>query len=172
MPLSQTSSPYFTFLVIPLIIVAVFIGILFLFFRWYFRRYRENKTAKTIGILLIILPFLALTTIAFLASQRSKQLVEVVDVKCNGGIIFPGTVIVKDVATSQTKNIYLPMRGLEDGKATLLNSSGNPYESWYNSDFCQKGEVYEKEIKNRPLSVTTNGYGRIIEWQDTRKATM
>lgn len=167
--LATASFPYFYFVIVPLVVLIIFFVLVILFFLWYFRKFYQNKIAISLGIIILILPTIILGVMLFLITSEKTRLVEVTGVKCSKISIFPieifpGVVKVKDLTTGKNFNLLMPMSDWEEGETVLLDDLARPYDTWYNSYFCSQDEIYEKEIKGRPLWVTTNGYGRIIEW--------
>ncbi|MFH1253249.1 MAG: hypothetical protein V1664_02855 [Candidatus Uhrbacteria bacterium] len=153
------------------VIFLFFLALVVLFSFWYFRHFRKNKIAKIIGVVVLLTPFILIGARFLLASFRFEKRVEVISVQCDSDPmilpmpIFPGTVIVKNLSTNKEEKLFLPMSGYEDPKMTFKSAAGQSIDTWHNSYFCVGGEVWEKEIKNQPLVVRINGYGRILEWR-------
>jgi hypothetical protein len=163
--------------------ILITFGLVFLFFValivlvsvWYFRHFRKNKIAKIIGIIILSTPFVLIGARFLLASFRFEKKVEVLSAQCDSNPIilpmpiFPGTVTVKNLSNNKEEKLLLPMTGYEDSKMLVKDSIGQSSETWLGSYFCAGGEVWEKEIKNQPLVVVINGYGRILEWREAEK---
>ncbi|MFH1089800.1 MAG: hypothetical protein V1716_05265 [Candidatus Uhrbacteria bacterium] len=161
--------------------ILITFGLVFLFFValivlvsvWYFRHFRKNKIAKIIGIIIFSTPVILIGARFLLASFRFEKKVEVLSAQCDSNSIilpipiFAGTVTVKNLSTNKEEKLLLPMTGYEDSKMPVKDSAGQSIETWSGAYFCAGGEVWEKEIKNQPMNVVVNGYGRILEWQKT-----
>jgi hypothetical protein len=75
--------------------------------------------------------------------------VEVKDAQCEDSRIFPGKISVVDISSQKEITLTLPISGLEGGRMKYFDSQSNITDYWYNSYFCQKGDIFEKEIKGR-----------------------
>ena len=162
MPLSTTSFPYFIFLVPVLVIVILAVMLI-----WYIHRFPKHQKIKILGIPAVLI--VAIVVVLCMSLSRSTRSVELVDVQCGDSRLFPGTIAAVDTVSKKSVTLFLPFKDQEGGRMKVADDSGNPYDMWYDSDFCQKGKIFEEEIKGKNLIVVTNGFGEVVEWKGYKK---
>lgn len=163
MPLSTTSFP-FTLLFGVAFVIIVALGGFILLLRGYYRAFPQDRSIKILAVPVIV-TIVGLSAI-FLNFHRTTRLVEVKDVQCGDSRIFPGKTTVLDISSQKEIALNLPISGLEGGRMRYFDSQGSIVDYWYNSYFCQKGDIFKKEIQEKRLNVVTNGFGRIVEWHE------
>jgi len=158
--------PIYIFLAVIALILLVLLIATILFFRWYFHRFKHSSVANIIGLLVIVLPTVTIASVIILIVQRKTFLVQIINAECTRGPTFHGYVLAKNLNTNSNIKLKLPLAAWEDGRADVLDNSGKFTDVWYNRYFCYEPLKFDKLIKGRTLNVTTDGFDRIIKWQE------
>jgi hypothetical protein len=162
MSLSTTSFPYFIFLVPVVIIVILAVALI-----WYTRSFPHHRKIKILAIPAILIA--GMVVVLCMSLYRATRSIEIVDVQCGDSRLFPGTIAGVDPISKKNITLFFPFNDQEGGRMAVFDSMGNPYDTWYISDFCHRGDFFEKEIKGKDLTVVTNGYRRVVEWRVYKK---